>query len=116
MKLIHNLRVGLNRALNGETKIHSVLDYLCMDPKCFRIHIESKFSPNWTWSMIEMDHIIPVNYFDHSNEREIQKCWHWSNFQPLLRSDNSAKQDTLPTDFKRRKWKGKKIGWIVVPE
>ena len=43
-------------------------------------------SPGWA-----IDHIIPRKLYDHSDEKEIFKCWNWRNLQPMWMKENSTK-------------------------
>lgn len=53
-----------------------------------RQHLESKFLPTMTWENYgkywHIDHIIPCSSFDLSTEEEQNKCFHYSNLQPLF--------------------------------
>lgn len=70
-----------------------------------RLHIESLWLDGMSWENHSItgwhiDHIIPVNSFDYSNEKleeSLKKCWHYSNLQPLWSKDNIAKSDSLPS-------------------
>jgi hypothetical protein len=115
-RIKRNLRNGLLNALDGKVKNNSALTYLHKPIEDFKRLMESKFGIGWTWDMIELDHIVPVSHFDHTKEEEVEKCWHWSNFQPLLIADNRDKWNYLPQEYidGKRIWKGKKVGWVVV--
>jgi hypothetical protein len=51
-------------------------------------YIESKFLPTMTWENYgkywHIDHIIPCNSFDLTNEEDQKKCFHYTNMQPLF--------------------------------
>lgn len=60
----------------------------------FMAHIESKFLPGMSWqnrNLWHIDHLEPCSSYDLSNEIERQRCFHWSNLQPLWRADNIRK-------------------------
>jgi|GEM_PF-4751058 hypothetical protein len=61
----------------------------------FRRHIELRFSPGMSWENYatkwQLDHILPCKIFDLSDPEQIKKCFHFSNYQPLNRSDNAKK-------------------------
>ncbi len=66
--------------------------------------IESKFKPGMSWqnrSAWHIDHILPVASFDMMDLEEQKKCFHYTNLQPLWRSENCAKGDRIIShDFK----------------
>jgi len=51
---------------------------------------------NRSW---ELDHIMPVSSFDLTDQEEVNKCFHWSNLQPLEWQKNMEKGDSIPKDF-----------------
>ena len=68
----------------------------------FRMWLESEFKPGMTWLNYgewEIDHIIPCSSFDLSNEDQLRKCFHYSNTQPLWKSDNARKGDSLDSIY-----------------
>lgn len=70
----------------------------CTRPQ-FKSFIASKFSKTMSWdnyaSVWELDHIIPCSKFDLSNPLEVRRCFHFSNYQPLLLSQNRRKYTKL---------------------
>jgi hypothetical protein len=57
-------------------------------------HLESKFKDGMNWDNYgewHIDHIIPCASFDFSDNSEIEKCFHYSNLQPLWASENCSK-------------------------
>ena len=69
-------------------------------------HIEKQFKSGMTWDnhgkVWHVDHIIPVSFFDLSDQTEQKLCFHYGNLQPLFASDNIFKSDNIPekTNFK----------------
>ena len=49
--------------------------------------------PEMNFDNIHHDHIKPVSSFNLDNEDEFLLCCHYSNFQPLLATDNLVKSD-----------------------
>ena len=51
----------------------------------FKKHIESQLEPGMTWDNYgtwSLDHMLPVNAFDHTNVGDIVKCWNYTNLKP----------------------------------
>lgn len=46
-------------------------------------------------SVWHMDHVIPVSFFDLSDWREVEMCFHWSNIRPLNSKDNHKKASKI---------------------
>lgn len=93
-RLKHSLRANLNNALRGRSKGQRTLDYLCMSIDEFKTYIENQFTEGMNWENYgewHLDHIQPICSFDHSDEEQIKKCWHYSNFQPLWAEENIKK-------------------------
>jgi hypothetical protein len=42
-----------------------------------------------------VDHIVPVSHFDHSDDEQVKRCWHFSNLQPLEKIANIRKGNKL---------------------
>ncbi len=57
-------------------------------------HIESQFKPGMNWenrTLWHIDHIRPVASFDMLDLEQQKACFHFSNLQPLWRSENCSK-------------------------
>jgi hypothetical protein len=62
----------------------------------FRKYLEKQFSEGMTWDNHgfngwHIDHIKPCASFDLTIPEEQQKCFHYSNMQPLWAQDNLSK-------------------------
>lgn len=62
----------------------------------FKDYIKSLFTDGMTYEFllegkIHIDHRIPCNVFDLSNENEQRKCFHYTNLQPLWAKHNLMK-------------------------
>jgi len=72
---------------------------LGIDP--MRSWFELQFKNGLSWEDFgkkwQFDHLIPVNFFDFSNETELQLCWHFLNLrvEPLQVSDSSEQRPDL---------------------
>lgn len=102
-KLRHTLRCKLRKILNGLNKTNSALVYLGCSIDFFRGYLEGKFTPAMTWDnygvIWHIDHILPCSSFDMTKESDREKCFHYTNLQPLLAIDNLVKGDKLPVDI-----------------
>lgn len=47
-----------------------------------------------------IDHYIPCNYFDLTNESHQRICFNWRNLRLIPACKNMEKSDTLPADFR----------------
>jgi hypothetical protein len=118
-KIVNLLRNRFRKLVKRNFKKKSVLKLLGCTTQDFRNYIESKFIPGMSWSnhgIWHLDHIIPCNYFMENiqNLETQEKCFHFTNYQPLYSLDNSFKNDVLPPDFNLRHWIDTEIGWQVV--
>lgn len=97
-KLKHNLRSRLRKFVKNRSR--SALKYLGCDIKFLIGYFEGKFKDGMTWEnhgkVWHIDHILPCRSFNLSKESEIQKCFHYTNLQPLFISENLLKSDKLP--------------------
>jgi hypothetical protein len=68
-------------------------------------YLEKSFTGKMAWSnygsVWEIDHIRPCASFDLTKEKNQRECFHYSNLQPLLVSDNRRKYATHPS-YKRK--------------
>jgi Prasinovirus endonuclease VII len=110
-KLEMRLRNALNRSLRKKSvkKTDRALELLGCPIEDFAIYIESKFDVGMTWQnwgnksdQWNLDHIMPVALFDLSKESHQKRCFHFSNYQPLWRPDNSAKGIKTPINHQFR--------------
>jgi hypothetical protein len=60
---------------------------------------EFNFTDEMNWDnygkLWSIDHIIPVNCFDLTNEHEKLQCWNWSNLMPTTIQYNSSKKSKI---------------------
>lgn len=97
-----NLRSRLNCALRrvrAGKKVSHVKDLGC-SMQYFLEYIAAKFSLGMTWENYgkewHLDHIRPLASFNLQEKEEQLKAVHYTNLQPLWKSDNLAKSDTIP--------------------
>lgn len=62
-------------------------------------HLESTFKRGMTWANYgtrwHVDHIIPCAAFDHTDEKQVAQCWHWTNLRALDAKKNMQKSDKI---------------------
>lgn len=91
------LRSKVHKMIKGrQTSYAFVLD---CDIEMFKRWIEYQFDENMTWNNLgsywQIDHILPINQFDFSKERDKMICFNWTNLQPLPASENRSKTDKI---------------------
>ena len=67
-----------------------------------RQHLAAQFEEGMSWNNHgewEIDHIRPCASFDLFDSAQQRECFHYTNLQPLWRSDNRKKRDRL--DWKK---------------
>jgi len=76
--------------------------YFGLDIENFRKWFELQFQNELTWenfgSSWQFDHIVPVTYFDFSNEDDLKLCWNFINIRAeklLLNKNRSNRIDIL---------------------
>lgn len=95
-KLSITLRSRFYRAIKKEYKRSSVVELLgCSIPE-LKCHIEKQFQTGMTWDNHglhgwHIDHIVPVTAFDFKDADELERCFHYTNLQPLWAVDNIKK-------------------------
>lgn len=78
---------------NGYSKKSKLINILGCDFDFFKGYIEAQFTKNMDWNNIHLDHIKPISYAN--SEKEIIELNHYTNFQPLLSTDNLKKSNKL---------------------
>ena len=88
-KLRSRLRHALLRQVtNKNSKTEELLGVSFSE---FKKYIEFLMTPEMTWESIELDHVRPLSSFDLTNPEQLKEAAHFSNIQPLLKSDNRKK-------------------------
>lgn len=100
-KLLQYLRNRIWAAVfkNNKKKQNKSIKYLGCSIEEYKYHLEQQFKEGMNWEnhgkIWEIDHIIPCNSFDLNKEEEIMKCFHYTNTQPLFKSENRSKKDKI---------------------
>ena len=96
------IRANLRRALKAKKNKKSIEYIGCSIPELKRHFEENYFNDEINWDTMDtwhIDHIIPIAVFDHSDEKEILKCWHYTNLRPLPAKENLRKGSKIPQDI-----------------
>ena len=102
-RLSGNLRCRFWQVFKGNVKQGSAIrDLGCTLPE-LRLHLEAQFSDGMNWenygSGWHIDHVVPLTNFDLSDRDHLRKASHYSNLQPLWKTDNLRKGAKL--DFEQ---------------
>ena len=92
-RLACNLRRRLHHALLRQVahKFSKTEELLGISFEEFKTYIEYLMVPEMTWENIELDHIRPLSSFNLTDPDQLKEASHYSNIQPLLKSDNRKK-------------------------
>jgi hypothetical protein len=100
-KLLGNCRSRLRGALKHNTKSKRTVELLGCSPTELKLYLEKQFKAGMTWGnhgygfdKWHIDHIIPCSSFDLSKIEEQNKCFNYTNLQPLWQHENLKKGDT----------------------
>ena len=97
-RLLHNLRTRLQQSVKDGKKWARTMELVGCDIPMLKSHLESKFSTRMNWNNYgrkgwHIDHIIPCDAFDLTIKEEQEKCFHYTNLQPLWWYDNCVKSN-----------------------
>lgn len=93
-RLTNRVRRVINAISNGAKKHRTTMELLGCDIDFFKKYFEEKFTDGMCWeriSEIHCDHIKPCCLFDLTKKEEQEKCFHYTNLQPLWAIDNMKK-------------------------
>ena len=86
-------------ALKGKNKSKKTIELLGCTIEELWTHLENKFTEGMTrenhgkW---HVDHIMPCASFDLTDPEQQEKCFHYTNLQPLWALDNARKGKSVP--------------------
>lgn len=96
--MAHSIRTRIRKALKGETKYYTLHDVLGCSLSDLRVWLESKFTDGMSWDNYgqaedkwNIDHIVPLAYFDLSIPEQQKEAFHYTNLQPLWTNLNISK-------------------------
>jgi hypothetical protein len=93
-RLIHSIRNRIRIAIKKNVKSSSSFNLLGCDINFLKQYLASQFKQDMSWDNYgkwHIDHIKPCHLFNLSIPEEQQKCFHYSNLQPLWAKDNLSK-------------------------
>lgn len=94
-------QLALRRYILEKKAAPAYAPYFGIDINGFRDWIALQFSPGLHWDNFaiawQIDHIIPVNYFDFDNEEDLKLCWNFVNIrvEKLERNKNRSNRIDL---------------------
>jgi len=98
-KIKCNLRIRMNKVLNGKEKAGKTLDLLGCTLSFLVEWFKYRFIGNMSMenhdSVWHVDHVMPCASFNLTKPEEQKKCFHWTNLQPMYGSDNVIKNDKI---------------------
>ena len=87
-------QINLRRYVIDRSPCPLYAPYFGLDIENIRKWFERQFNGDLSWANFakswQFDHIIPVTYFDHSQEDELKLCWNFTNLrvEPFDRNKN----------------------------
>lgn len=99
-RMINNIRSAMYSALNKKGKPGHTEDLIGCSIYELQSYLELLFQPGMTWNNYgkhgwEIDHIIPLSYFDHTDPEQQKRAWHYTNLQPMWAKDNLKKSNKI---------------------
>lgn len=94
------LRKRLYVALKNDYKKGSAIKALGCNIEDLKKYLEDRFEAGMSWENYgrggwHIDHVIPLDFFNLSNEEEFKKACHYTSLQPLWESVNIRKSNKL---------------------
>lgn len=88
------LRTRVRQALHGVKKSAKTMELVGCPIQDLLQHLAKQFQSGMSWDNYgkwHVDHIKPCAFFDLTQASEQQRCFHYSNLQPLWARDNLSK-------------------------
>lgn len=96
IRITENLRKRTRDVLKGASKSKPTLELIGCSKEQLVKYIESMFTEGMSWENYgewQIDHIRPCSSFNLLEKSEQEKCFHYSNLQPLWAGDNKRKSN-----------------------
>jgi hypothetical protein len=96
---VNRIRTRLSMALLhiGSKRKHNTMKMVGCDATKLHAHLQGQFEGAIDLKLVDVDHIFPIASFDLSCHWQQECATHFTNLQPLLKSENKHKSDKLPT-------------------
>lgn len=97
-RILHNLRRRLNKATKGTDRSKRTQELLGCSIPHFKAWMEFWMQPGMTWENYgewHVDHKMPCASFDMKDPEQQQKCFHYTNLQPLWAKENLQKSSKI---------------------
>lgn len=92
--LANRCRKRMKDALKGHKPRKTTMRYVGCSNEFLKEYLQSLFTDGMTWDNYgdwHIDHIIPLSYFDLTDEAQLEEACHYTNLQPLWAEDNLRK-------------------------
>jgi len=84
-------------------KTDKICNYTGMNKSGLKIYLEGLFVEGMSWenygTVWEIDHNIPMAWFDFTNESDIYYCCNYKNLQPLFKYENQNKNADIKNEY-----------------
>jgi hypothetical protein len=94
-------RSKLHRKINKKSLQYN--EYLGCNSEMLNKWLENNFDTQINWNnygvIWHIDHVIPINLFDKTIDKDIKICFNWKNLCPLFAKENIAKSDNLKIKY-----------------
>jgi hypothetical protein len=100
-RILSTLRGRISKFISKNKNNTSCLKLMGCDINELKTHLEKNFKKNMTWENYgkngwHIDHIIPCSSFDLTDITQREKCFHYTNLQPLWWWENLSKGKKIP--------------------
>lgn len=95
-RLHHSMRTRIRNALTGFRKMGNSVDLIGCSVDELWEHLERQFTAGMTrdnYGEWHVDHIVPISWFNMSDEHQQKSAFHYTNLQPLWAKDNIKKNN-----------------------
>lgn len=105
-KLLKILSNRYRHFLNGLNKTVHTKELIGCSCDEWKTHLLMQFRDGMSWenhgTVWHIDHIIPLSFFDLTDNTEQKLAFHWGNTQPLFINENLSKHNNVPehTNFR----------------